>query len=114
MDINITSSKESPQKERTHVRYAVQYNDRNYEYSLHSSKGHFLRNLADVVNVLEYCVTQDLKRELYTDPMKLYNFEVIRMINDVPDENWREKDDFHSALRKVVGQMEKDMIQRNT
>jgi hypothetical protein len=98
------------------VRYAVHYNDRNYEYALHSGKGHFLRNIADVVNVLEYCVTGDLKKELYKPSEKLYNFEVIRLVNDKPDEKWIETDDktlFHDALKIVVGQIINDTIQRN-
>ena len=36
------------QNKKTHVRYAVHYNDRNYEYALHSGKGHYLKNMADV------------------------------------------------------------------
>lgn len=95
------------------VRYAAHYQDRNYEYALHSGKGHFLRNLADVVNVLEYCVTQDLKKEVYKPNEKLYNFEVIRLVNDKPDDTWGEKKEFHEALKVVVGQIIKDNIQRN-
>ena len=104
------------QNKKTHVRYAVHYNDRNYEYALHSGKGHFIRNLADVVNVLEYCVTVDLKKALYKTSEKLYNFEVIRLVNDKPDEKWidtEEKALFHDALKIVVGQIVRDAIQRN-
>ena len=98
------------------VRYAAHYQDRNYEYALHSGKGHFLRNLADVVNVLEYCVTQDLKKELYKPDEKLYNFEVIRLVNDQPDEKWESREDkkvLNDSLKEVVGQIVRDAIQRN-
>lgn len=98
------------------VRYAVHYQDRNYEYALHSSKGHFLRNLADVVNVLEYCVTVDLKKELYKPNEKLYNFEVIRLVNDKPDENWESRGDkkvLNDSLKEIVGQIVIDTTQRN-
>ena len=98
------------------VRYAVHYQDRNYEYALHSGKGHFLRNLADVVNVLEYCVTVDLKKELYKPNEKLYNFEVIRLVNDKPDENWESRGDkkvLNDSLKEIVGQIVIDTTQRN-
>jgi hypothetical protein len=98
------------------VRYAVHYQDRNYEYALHSAKGHYLRNLADVVNVLEYCVTVDLRRDLYKPCEKLYNFEVIRLVNDSPDEKWESREDkkvLNDSLKEVVGQIVRDTIQRN-
>lgn len=98
------------------VRYAVHYQDRNYEYALHSAKGHYLRNLADVVNVLEYCVTVDLRRDLYKPCEKLYNFEVIRLVNDKPDEKWESHDDkalLNDSLKIIVGQIVRDTIQRN-
>ena len=53
-------NKEQNKTRKTHVRYAVHYNDRNYEYALHSDKGHYLKNMADVLNVIEYSVTVDL------------------------------------------------------
>ena len=104
------------QNKKTHVRYAVHYNDRNYEYALHSGKGHYLKNMADVLNVLEYCVTLDLKKDLYKPCEKLYNFEVIRLVNDKPDEKWESRDDkalLNDSLKAIVGQIVRDMIQRN-
>ena len=104
------------QKKKTHVRYAVHYNDRNYEFALHSAKGHYLTNMADVLNVLEYCVTLDLKKDLYKPCEKLYNFEVIRLVNDKPDEKWENLDDkvlLNDSLKVIVGQIVRDMIQRN-
>jgi 16S rRNA C1402 (ribose-2'-O) methylase RsmI len=94
------------------VRYAVKYQDRNYEYVLHSAKGHFLRNLADVVNVLEYCVTVDLKKELYKPTEKLYNFNVVRLVNDKPDEKFN-GEEFRETMLKVVQQIVLDNVQRN-
>ena len=111
MEINVKTNDGKPK-----VRYAVHYQERNYEYALHSSKGHFLRNLADVLNILEYCVTQDLKRELYKPCEKLYNFEVIRLVNDQPDETWKNRGDkalLNNSLKEVVGQIVIDTIQRN-
>ena len=107
MEIKVATS------QKPKVRYAVHYQDRNYEYALHSAKGHFLRNLADVVNVLEYCITVDLKRELYKPCEKLYNFEVIRLVNDKPDETFN-KDWFKGALSIMVRQIIDDNIQRNS
>lgn len=100
---------------KTRVRYAVHYNDRNYEYALHSGKGHFLRNLADVLNVLEYCVVQDLKKDNYQSLDKLYNYDVIRLVNDAEDEAWTNKDKpkFIEAVKTFVWQMIEDNIQRN-
>ena len=94
------------------VRYTVQYQDRNYEYALHSGKGHFLRNLADVVNVLEYCVTVDLKKDLYRQSEKLYNFNVVRLVDDKPDLGWNGKE-FWDTMEKVVRQIVEDNVQRN-
>ena len=70
--------------DNTKVRYVVQYNDRTYEHPLHSNKRYFIRNIADVVNVLEYCIMQELKRDqtLYGNEEKLYNFNVVRLVND--------------------------------
>ena len=96
---------------KTKVRYAVHYNERNYEYVLHSEKRHFLRNIADVINVLEYCVTQDLKKELYTPSEKLYNFNVIRLVNDEPEENGN-SEEFNAAVKAILEQIVKDNIQR--
>ena len=103
-------------RNKTHVRYAVHYNDRNYEYALHSDKGHYLKNMADVLNVIEYCVNVDMKKALYKPDEKLYNFEVIRLVNDKPDEKWESeggKTSLNDALKVVVCQIVKDMIQRN-
>lgn len=110
MEIKVATS------QKPKVRYAVHYQDRNYEYALHSAKGHFLRNLADVVNVLEYCITVDLKRELYKPCEKLYNFDVIRLVNDKPDEKWESRGDkkiLNDSLKEIVGQIVMDTIQRN-
>ena len=96
---------------KTKVRYAVHYNERNYEYVLHSEKRHFLRNIADVINVLEYCVTQDLKKELYTPSEKLYNFNVIRLVNDEPEENGN-SEEFNLVIKAILEQIVKDNIQR--
>jgi len=94
------------------IRYAVHYQDRNYEYALHSGKKHFVRNIADIVNILEYCIVQDLKDALYKENEKLYNFDVIRMVNDKPDETFNAKL-FKDALDIVARQMIDDNIQRN-
>lgn len=109
MEIKVTTN----QKERTHVRYAVHYNDRNYEYCLHSLKKHFIRNLADVVNVLEYCVTQDLKQNLYKSDEKMYTFSVERLVNDKLDESF-DQVAFKGLLNGIVKQMIGDNIQRNS
>ena len=53
------------------VRYTVEYNGRNYEHPLHSNKRYFIRNIADVVNILEYCVTQDGDTLLHWSAMGL-------------------------------------------
>lgn len=111
MEITVSANGTKPK-----IRYAVHYQDRNYEYALHSGKGLFLRNLADVVNVLEYCVTQDLKKGVYKPDEKLYNFEVIRLVNDKPDEKWESREDkkvLNDSLKEVVGQIVRDAIQRN-
>ena len=71
--------------ESTHVRYTVEYNGRNYEHPLHSNKRYFIRNIADVLNILEYCVTQDLKKGLYKQDSEWYNFDVVRLVNDKTD-----------------------------
>lgn len=92
------------------VRYGVHYNDRNYEYVLHSNKKYFLRNLADVINVVEYCVTQELKNS--NDKDKVYNVEIIRFVNDVKDENW-DASIFMSAVKVLINQMVVDTVQRN-
>jgi hypothetical protein len=70
--------------DKTRVRYVVKYNDRTYEHPLHSNKRYFIRNIADVVNVLEYCIMQELKKDqaLYGNEEKLYNFNVVRLVND--------------------------------
>ena len=68
--------------DKTKVRYVVKYNDRTYEHPLHSDKKLFIRNIADVLNILEYCVTQDLKKGLYKQDSEWYNFDVVRLVND--------------------------------
>ena len=111
MEIKVNTQNGKPK-----VRYAVHYQDRNYEYALHSGKKHFVRNIADIVNILEYCVTVDLKKDLYKPDEKLYNFEVIRLVNDMLDETWDNRGDkkvLNDSLKEVVGQMVRDTIQRN-
>jgi hypothetical protein len=71
--------------DKTKVRYVVKYNDRTYEHPLHSDKKLFIRNIADVLNILEYCVTQDLKKGLYKQDSEWYNFDVVRLVNDKTD-----------------------------
>lgn len=102
--------------ENTHVRYIVEYNGRNYEHPLHSKKRYYIRNIADVVNILEYCVTQDLKNDLYKPSDKLYNFNVIRLINDVKentDEANINATKFNQVILEIVKQMVNDNILRN-
>ena len=97
----------------TKVRYGVHYRDLNYEYALHSNKRHFLRNMADVVNVIEYCVTQELKKNGYkVDPNMSDSIEVIRFVNDKEDDGWKKKEDFKNSIKKIVDQMVIDTIQR--
>ena len=95
---------------KTHVRYAVEYGDRNYEYALHSKKSHFLRNIADVVNVLEYCVTKDIG-EYPTNKDKLYSFKVNRLVNDSTDESFN-RELFEETMRTLIDQIITDFIQR--
>ena len=111
MKINVNTQNNKPK-----VRYTVHYNDRNYEYALHSSKGFFLRNIADVVNILEYCVRMDLKKTLYKYDGKMYTFEVNRLVNDKPDEKWESGNDkalLHDSLDIILRQIVQDTIQRN-
>ena len=100
----------------THVRYIVEYNGRNYEHPLHSNKRYYIRNIADVVNILEYCVTQDLKNDLYKPSDKLYNFNVIRLVNDIKentDEANINTTKFNQVILEIVKQMVNDNILRN-
>jgi flagellin-specific chaperone FliS len=102
--------------ENTHVRYVVKYNDRTYEHPLHSNKRYFIRNIADVVNILEYCVTQDLKNDLYKPSDKLYNFNVDRLVNDVKEDTDEAKVNatrFNQVISEIVRQMVNDNILRN-
>lgn len=102
--------------DKTKVRYVVQYNDRTYEHPLHSNKRYFIRNIADVVNILEYCVTQDLKNDLYKPSDKLYNFNVTRLVNDVK-ENTDEANinamRFNRVISEIVRKMVNDNMLRN-
>ena len=46
----------------------------------------------------------------------MYNFEVIRLVNDKPDENWESRGDkkvLNDSLKEVVGQIVIDTVQRN-
>ena len=94
------------------VRYAVHYKDRNYEYALHSDKRHFIRNIADVVNIIEYCVTMDLKKNGYAMDDNFYDFKVFRLVNDVEDAEW-DGEKFKGIMNQLVAQIAKDNIQRN-
>lgn len=96
---------------KTKVRYGVKYRDMNYEYALHSYKKHFLRNIADVVNVFEYCVTQELKKNGYKVDPKMYEVEITRFVNDKKDDNWM-KEDFKAAIKQLIDQMVVDTIHR--
>ena len=96
---------------KTKVRYGVKYRDINYEYSLHSFKKHFLRNIAEVINVIEYCVTQELKKNDFKVDTKMYEVEVTRFVNDKEDENWM-NEEFKFATRQMIEQMISDTIQR--
>ena len=100
----------------THVRYTVEYNGRNYEHPRHSNKRYYIRNIADIVNILEYCVTQDLKNDLYKPSDKLYNFNVIRLVNDIKentDEANINATKFNQVILEIVKQMVNDNILRN-
>ena len=102
--------------DKTKVRYVVQYNDRTYEHPLHSNKRYFIRNIADVVNILEYCVTQDLKNDLYKPSDKLYNFNVDRLVNDVKEDTDEAKINatrFNQVISEIVRQMVNDNMLRN-
>lgn len=111
-------------KEKTHVRYIVEYNGRNYEHPLHSNKRFYIKNIADVVNILEYCVTQDMKRGvgknkdgLYDPGCELYNFYVVRLVNDkeeTTDEARCEANHFSELMSKTVERIIKDNELRNT
>lgn len=99
--------------ENTHVRYVVKYNNRTYEHPLHSNKRYFIRNIADVVNILEYCVVQDLRndKELYIDSDKLYNFEVVRLVNDKAEttsDAIHGSMEFNETMRKLVAKIVND------
>ena len=103
----------SNEMEKTHVRYVVQYNGRNYEHPLHSNKRYFIKNMADVVNVIEFCVMRDLKNGgLYNSPEKLYNFNVVRLVNDAKDDTF-DGNKFKGVLNGIVAQMVEDNRQRN-
>ena len=102
--------------DKTKVRYVVQYNGRNYEHPLHSNKRYFIRNIADVVNILEYCVTQDLKKGLYKQDSEWYNFEVVRLVNDKTDDSVDGIYNamvFNDTMGKIVEQIVNDNILRN-
>lgn len=106
----------SNEMEKTHVRYTVEYNGRNYEHPLHSNKRYFIRNIADVLNILEYCVTQDLKNDLYKPSDKLYNFNVDRLVNDVKEDTDEAKINatrFNQVISEIVRQMVNDNMLRN-
>lgn len=102
--------------EKTHVRYTVQYNGRNYEHPLHSNKRYFIKNIADVVNILEYCVTQDLKNDLYKPSDKLYNFNVNRLVNDNTEttvDAISNSMEFNDLMTRIVTRIVNDNILRN-
>lgn len=100
---------------KTKVRYGVHFNDKNYEYVLHSNKKFYLRNIADVVNVVEYCVTKELKADNYKvgdNNDKFFNVEIIRFVNDVEDTTWM-KDEFKAFIKGMIDQVLVDNVQRN-
>lgn len=107
----------------THVRYVVNYNGRTYEHPLHSNKRYFIKNIADVVNILEYCVTQDMKKGvgknkdgLYDSDCELYNFDVVRLLNDKKeesDEAMYNANQFSNLMSKIVERIIKDNNLRN-
>ena len=107
-----------------HVRYVVKYNDRTYEHPLHSNKRYFIKNIADVVNILEYCVVQDMKRGigrgkdgLYGTDCELYNFHVVRLVNDKEEETDEARYNafqFTDLLTKTVERIIADNKLRNT
>ena len=106
-----------------HVRYVVKYNDRTYEHPLHSNKRYYIKNIADVVNILEYCVTQDMKKGvgknkdgLYDPDCELYNFDVARLVNDkedTSDEALHNAFQFVELMSKIVERIIKDNNLRN-
>ena len=105
----------SNEVEHTHVRYVVTYDGRTYEHSLHSNRRHFIKNMADVVNVIEYCVMRDLKTGdgVYKPMEKLYNYKVTRLVNDAVDESF-DASKFKGVLDGIVSQTVGDIVQRNT
>ncbi len=110
--------------EQKHVRYVVKYNGRTYEHPLHSNKRYFIKNIADVVNILEYCVVQDMKKGigknkdgLYGKDCELYNFDVVRLINDKEEESNEARYNanlFSELMSKVVERIIADNKLRNT
>lgn len=102
--------------DNTRVRYVVKYNDRTYEHPLHSNKRYYIRNIADVVNILEYCVTQDLKNDLYKPSNKLYNFNVNRLVNDKTEttvDAISNSMEFNDLMTRIVTRIVNDNILRN-
>ena len=98
--------------DKTRVRYVVQYNDRTYEHPLHSNKKLFIRNIADVLNILEYCVTQDLKKGLYKQDSEWYNFDVVRLVNDKTDGS---SDGIYNAMvfNDTIGKIVEQIVNDN-
>lgn len=97
--------------DKTRVRYVVKYNDRTYEHPLHSNKKLFIRNIADVVNILEYCISQDLKNGLYNTDSEWYNFNVVRLVNDcelTTDKELHNSMVFNDLMEKLVERMVND------
>lgn len=87
----------------------------NYEYVLHRNKGLFLRSLSDVLNVVECCVTKELKDNGYLEMDTFPNVVVTRFVNNKEDNlNWENKFYFHSAINTMIKQMLDDNIQRHT
>ena len=113
----------SNEVEHTHVRYVVTYNGRTYEHPLHSNKRHFIKNIADIVNILEYCVTQDMKKGigknkdgLYDPDCELYNFDVVGLVNDKEeesDEATHSANQFLDLMSRAVERIIKDNNTRN-
>ena len=91
------------------VRYKVNYGDRKYGYVLHKNRSLELRNLADLLNVVEYCVVQDLKAGNTDIP----RIEVVRYIDNVEDGEW-DQETFIGAILDFINQMLFDFKTRNS
>ena len=105
------------------IRYAVEFNGRNYERVLHSKKELRLRNIADVLNVIEYCLFKELTAINTKNGGKVDEsiaekitptYSVTRFKNDEKNLDWDDADKFKSGVDAFVKQMIVDFIDRNT